>query len=93
MCLLALAAITAATPSNGMCSSCSAVCTCAKGRLRLRGGSLEDEQDARERRMAASIGKLRGMASMLEDMVPEDDEKVGCHLYVCPLCAPCMLII
>ena len=87
--LLALAALTVAAPSDGTRGISSVVCICAGGHLGLRGGGLAEEQAARERRMAASLGSLRGIASELEGIAREGDDQVVIipwHLCTCQLC-------
>ena len=45
------------------------------GQLRLRGGGLAEEQAAREQRMAASLGRLRGLSSELKRVVDECEDR------------------
>jgi hypothetical protein len=43
----------------------------------LRGGGPEQEQAARERRIAESLGQLRGIASEMEGLARADDDEVN----------------
>ena len=94
--LLALAALTVAAPSDGTRGISSVVCICAGGHLGLRGGGLAEEQAARERRMAASLGSLRGIASELEGIAREGDDQVVIipwHLCTRSSCVVCAVIL